>query len=983
LLSRWFFVKYTMSLPELSHVTFGDPRRAERSFLGLHEQMLAAGSTFSPADLTSALVKHLPDAPDPELALAGLLRFTEATLSRAGLFNDLLQHSVLMDMMVRVLGDSAFFTDILVRDPSLFRWLTATGVLNRTDVADDLREDVRHMAEAFPRSERHLDALRRMLRREVLRIGVQDVLGLADLRTVTGELSEVADIMIDAVLGVALKQMKLKYGVVPDETFAVIGLGKLGGQELNYSSDVDLLFVYGADGNTPRLSCSHHEFFVELAERLVQNLTQPSSEGHMYRVDMRLRPEAGAGSLARSLPDYLLYYESRGELWERQMLLKARTVAGSQELGKRFLNALEPFVYPRTFMEHPVESIARIKGRIEANIGDAANVKLMAGGIRDIEFTVQALQLVNGGRNRSIRTGNTLEAIAALRSASLLGEEEARSLADAYVFLRTVEHRLQTMHNTQVHTIPADPPSRSTLARRVGLSGGEKLIKEIDRHRAQVRAVFDSVMRLPENMQRSDVSALLDGLLPEAQARKLLEKYGFREMRQATRDLRVLSGGSGLMNAEDTESRTRSGFRKMAEGVLDSVAATPDPDLTLHSLAIIAEAQAAPTAFHAQLADQRFRKLLIDISSFGVRFARMLAANPPLLDAIASDVSLVTSTTPLSLPSAPTLPQLKQQRELQACLRHLLGFSEYDEMTRDICDIAEFILKTIVEGRNDGPPFAVFAAGKLGTREATIDADLDLLFVAEATRSRDLAAAERRAGQIVAQLTAATPAGRLYETDLRLRPEGRNAPLVVDLKRYRDYLRSRASLWERQMLTRLRYVCGSRQVGDNVTGMMSELVFMPPLPQGWLQAIVEMRRKMEPRTRTRGPEIIDLKRGPGGMADIEFLVQMWLLHRRSDPPQDRTVRALLAAASPGLLTEAEAELAGKAYTIFRRLELLMRVTLEERSAILPEGPRLETLARRFGRKDGRELTAEVVRTMRQVRTGFLAVTDRLMKGEQE
>ncbi len=389
-----------MSLPEFSHLEFADARRAERSLTSLHEQMIASGCGFSPADLTRALATHLEAAPDADLALSGLLRFAEATLSRAGLFNDLLQHPVLLDMLIRILGDSAFFTDILVRDPGLFRWMTASGVLTVPLKKDDIRAEVQRLSEVFPRAERRLDALRRLLRREVLRVGVQDVLNLADLRATTAQLSVLADVVIDAVLGASIGQMHQKYGIIPDEPFAVIGLGKLGGRELNYSSDVDLLFVYGADGTTQGLSCSHHEFFIELAERLVQNLTQSTLEGHMYRVDMRLRPEAGAGALARSLQSYMVYYESRGELWERQMLLKARTVAGSQELGGRFIAALDPFVYPRSFMEHPAESISRIKGRIEATIGDVANVKLMAGGIRDIEFTVQALQLINGGRNR-------------------------------------------------------------------------------------------------------------------------------------------------------------------------------------------------------------------------------------------------------------------------------------------------------------------------------------------------------------------------------------------------------------------------------------------------------------------------------------------------------------------------------------------------------------------------------------------------------
>ena len=972
-----------MSLPEFSHLEFADARRAERSLTALHEQMLASGSGFSPGDLTKALAAHLEVAPDADLALSGLLRFTEATLSRAGLFNDLLQHPVLLDMLVRILGDSAFFTDILVRDPGLFRWLTASGVLSLPLKKDDLRAEVQRLSEVFPRAERRLDALRRLLRREVLRVGVQDVLSLADLRATTAQLSVLADVVIDGVLAVSIGQMHQKYGIVPDEPFAVIGLGKLGGEELNYSSDVDLLFVYGADGTTQGLSCSHHEFFIELAERLVQNLTQSTVEGHMYRVDMRLRPEAGAGALARSLQSYMVYYESRGELWERQMLLKARTVAGSQELGSRFLAALDPFVYPRTFMEHPAEAISRIKGRIEATIGDAANIKLMAGGIRDIEFTVQALQLVNGGRNRTIRTGNTLEALEALREAALLGEVEARSLNEAYVFLRTVEHRLQTMHNTQVHTLPSEERSLRNLARRVGLSQGKELRHVVDRHRKSVRLVFDEVLRVEKNDADGDVSALLDGLLPEESARRLLERYGFRDVRQALRDLRVLSGGSGLMETEETDSRTRSGFRKMAGGILGDVAGTPDADLTLHALAILAGAQSSTAAFHAQLGDLRFRKLIIDISAYGPRCARSLSADPSLLDAFAGDVTTVSAATPLSLPPAASLAQLKRQRELRACLRHLLGFSRFEEMTSELCDLADFILSAVVGASSSSTPLAVFAAGKFGTREATLDADLDLLFVADAPRGRELAVAERRAARIVAALSSVGPEGRLYETDLRLRPEGRSAPLVVDIARYKEYLEKRASLWERQMLTRLRFVCGDRRLGERVLHMVSAYVFTAPLPKGWVRSITDMRRKMETRSRTRGGEIVDIKLGPGGMADIEFLVQVWMLHRRTLPVGSRGVTVLLEAASPDFLTAAEAELGTRAYAMYRRLELLLRVTLEERSSILPAGGRLDTLARRYGMKSGADLTAQVTRTMREVREMFLRVADRCTMGDQE
>jgi len=489
-------------------------------------------------------------------------------------------------------------------------------------------------------------------------------------------------------------------------------------------------------------------------------------------------------------------------------------------------------------------------------------------------------------------------------------------------------------------------------------------------------------MRVEKNAAEGDVSALLDGLLPEDSARQLLERYGFRDMRQAIRDLRVLSGGSGLMDTEGTESRTRSFFRKMAGGILEDVARTPDADLTLHAMAILAGAQSSATAFHAQLGDLRFRKLIIDISAYGPRCVRSLSSDPSMLDAIAGDVTTVSAAAPFALPPAASLAQLKHQRELLACLRHLLGFSRFEEMTSELCDLADFILSAVVSASSSSSPMAVFAAGKFGTREATLDADLDLLFIADAPRSRELAAAERRASRIVAALSTVGPEGRLYEVDLRLRPEGRNAPLVADLARYREYLATRASLWERQMLTRLRFVCGDRNLGARVLQLISAYVFTSPLPPGWVRAITGMRRKMETRSRTRGGEIVDIKLGPGGMADIEFLVQMWMLHRRSPPVGSRAVTPLLTAASPGLLTTGEAALGTRAYAMYRRLELLLRVTLEERSSILPAGGRLDTLARRYGMKSGADLAAEVARTMREVREMFLRVADRFTPGDQ-
>jgi len=962
---------------------FADPRSGERHLRAVHEHFLSSGSRFSLEDFSRVFTTALRASPDPDMALANFLRYLEVTVSPASLLSDLLQYPLLLDVLMTVFGNSRYFSDILVRDPSLFRWLTASAVLHEPVTSRPLAEEIERILGTFVTPERRLDAVRRMFRRELLRIGVQDTLGLADLRSVTGQLSLLADTVIAAAVRVALDQVSEKFHALPRTGFAVIGLGKLGGNELNYSSDVDLLFVYDEEGACPDGGPSFHEFFNALGERIVQHLTHSSKQGHLFRVDMRLRPESGAGPLARSLESYLLYYEARGELWERQMLLKARPVAGDLVLGRQFIASLEPFVYPRSFLEHPAESVARIKARIETSLGDAANVKLMAGGIRDIEFIVQTLQLLNAGKNPSLRSGNTLRGLELLADGGMLVPQEAKELEQAYVFYRTLEHRLQTMHNTQTHTLPKDTRTLGLLARRLGLPSAAVFGEETAKHLRKVRAVFSRVFTVPPNSSAADLEAVIDGVSPEEATQRLLKDYGFSDVRQALKSLRMLALGSTLTGARETDARERSAFRSVALPLFDELSATPDPDLTLHSLTLIAGGQKMPGAFFAELRDQRFRKFILQICSLSPRFSRALAVHPELLEVLAGDIGALEQMTLGGLPAAGDALAFKMQQELRTSIRHLLGFSTFDEMTAELAAIADFIVAGIFDGILPGgarrPRLALFAAGKYGSREATLDADLDLFFVGDVRADAQRAALEARAAEIVRTLSMVSAKGRLYEVDVRLRPEGRNAPLVTDRSAYGKYLRERASLWERQMLTRLRFVCGDPAIGRAVLEEAGRFIRETPLPPDWSTSIVAMRRKMESRTRTRGEAIVDLKLGPGGMADIEFLAQMCVLKPGCIVPSHTKSTALgvLAAAGPAVLTPEELTRLEEAYRMYRRLEWLLRVTLDERGAFLPVGKNLETLARCYGRTGGRDLADLVGRTMREVRAVFLRGAARL------
>ena len=955
---------------------FSDARRASRQINAVHQAFITSGSRFPLTRFSETLDQLLRTSPDPDLSLTTFTRFAEASFSRSTLFNDLLTYPVIAEVFGKLAGSSPYLGDILVREPGLFHWLTTANGLTTPVRREDLRTEVGQLAGTFPKPERRLEALKRLHRREFLRIGARDVLGIDTLTSTTEQLSILADAIVDEVLRLSMVQCEAKVAEPPRVPYAVIGLGKLGGGELNYSSDIDLLCVYdGAMDSEAALSYYHR-----LTEQLVRNLSTATSEGHLYRVDMRLRPESGAGPLARSVTGMLLYYESRGELWERQMLIKARPVAGDLNLGGSFLRNLQPFIYPRTFIGHPADSVARIKARIESSLGSEENIKLMPGGIRDIEFAVQTLQLINGGLRPSVREGNTLRAIARLRNEGLLQDDEAEVLVSGYEFLRRLEHRLQVSMNTQTHALPADDRQLLAIARGMGVGSGRELRGRIARVMGDVRSVYNKVLIIPAGETREGIAALLEGG-SEVSLEKALESSGFRDTRKALRHLQQLTRGSSLTGVQEFDARTRDAFRAAAPPLFREIAATPDPDTTLLGLATLLSSSRQPGQYYALLASKGFRKLLLDICSAGPRFARGLASDPLFLETLAANPSGLVDDADLGGVINADLLTFKKSQELRAGVRYLLGFSSFPQLTVDLSRLADAIVGRVLSEeiralRAGRETLAVLALGKYGTRELGYDADLDLLFVAPEA-SVASGKAERVASAVVRRLTTVGEAGRLYEVDARLRPEGRNAPLVVTPGAYGRYLAGRASLWERQSLTRLRHVAGAEKGGSDTLRRVRSFILSSPLKHGWVEEIVSMRRRMESRTRFRGAGPVDIKLGPGGMVDIEFLAQMVQLRmgKLARPLLGRSTEEVLAAVSPRFLTEEESELLAATYAFCRKVELHLRITLEEHGSLLPDGPGLRTLARCMG--EGEHFAATVKEKMRRTRDLFLTISRRM------
>jgi glutamate-ammonia-ligase adenylyltransferase len=519
---------------------FADAKRADANI----QQM--AGEPRSRALLAGFLgdlLGMIVETAEPDQALTHWERYAEASGNRTPLFDYLRGSPRMLHLLCSIFGNSPYLAQTLIRDPLLVYWLAEEQVLRRRPSRPALAQTLHAMLGHVTATELKLDALRRFKRREMLRIGVRDLLRLSPVPETVGVLSDLATVLIQAALHVVEQDLRLRYGMPmhrdgrgkPAETgFVVMALGKLGGSELNYSSDVDLIYVYeseqGATNPKHGASITNEEYFEYLARALTRALTEPTQEGYVFRVDLRLRAEGSVGRLARSIDDYARYYGTRGEDWERLAMLKAWPVAGSRALGLRFLRMVQPFMYG-TMTSEPeaarksahalradrpdraraiaiVRDVKRIKDLIDERMASRGqqrrNVKLGTGGIREIEFLIQAVQILCGGHLPGIRDRNTLGALARFSRYGLLSRRECAGLTEAYGFLRDVEHKLQMVHDLQTHALPESRDELAGCAVRLGYGGMDRrealgrFKRDYERHTTLVHRLFDGFFGTPE-----------------------------------------------------------------------------------------------------------------------------------------------------------------------------------------------------------------------------------------------------------------------------------------------------------------------------------------------------------------------------------------------------------------------------------------------------------------------------------------------------
>lgn len=833
-------------------------------------------------------------------------------------------------------------------------------------------------------------ALRRYRHAESVRQIACDVAGIDAVQDTVAASAVLADRCCQLALDYAMAVLVARHGQPRSregaaQQLVVFGLGKQGGSELNFSSDIDLVFAYPEGGETDGARALDNEsFFVRLGQLLIRLLGEVTVDGFVYRVDMRLRPFGNSGRLALSFAAMEHYFQREGRDWERYAWIKARPIAGDIEAGEDFLRALRPFIYRRYFDYTAYEGLREMKAMIEAEVQRrelAEHLKLGPGGIREIEFMVQLQQLIRGGREPELRARGLEPALAALRAGGHVEPERADALRAAYRLLRHVENRLQMLREAQAHALPEDPFEQLRLARGLGHADYRALLAELDEKRAWVRMAFEEVFE----GGRSESSTPRAGLLLDYWRQidrdpplELLQQAGFVQAEEAQQ--RLLQFASSSARAQ-LSARARARLDRLVPALLEALPARPHPQKLLERVLHFLNAVLRRSSYLALLDESApARERLLDTFVASTWMAERLSAHPLLLDdlldtrsqgapetqqAIEAELKQSLLEVPLDDPEQllPALNEFRQSVAFRIARATLFGGQPAHESARQLAWLAEVIVGLLLEraeaeviathGRLPDSGVALLGFGSFGAHELGFNSDLDLVFLyrareaAESDGARPLDAAryyQRVVQKLLAWLGTPTTGGRLYEVDLRLRPDGSKGLLISTLASFEAYQRERAWLWEKQALVRARFVCGDARIGAGFETARAQALATPRALSKVLSEVAAMRRRMrEALDRSRAGEF-DLKQGEGGLVDLEFLLQAGVLALGATHPRlvesRESAELIERCAEAGWFDAATARALSAAHT--ELLALGLACTLDGRPRVVPDFKAPET-----------------------------------------
>lgn len=838
---------------------------------------------------------------------ANLFRIISSIYDKVSFFNDALNYSHHLEIICALASNSNYLTDIVVRNPEYLYQLFDDNFLKEKLDYQNCKEELVSGINKFKYLETKLNFIRNFKRRYILRIGTSDILGITSLKTTISELSILANSILSSLFELSIKEVKEKYNISYDlNNYALCSLGKLGGNELNYSSDADFILFYEGNENEilPR---SIEEIFSEAVINFIKYSSEVTEKGFVYRVDFRLRPDGKNSSLCGSINDYLRYYESRGEDWERQMLIKINFCSGDEHLYYRFTNYISRFVYPASFTQSPINQIRKMKENIERRLFTEDNIKLFSGGIRDIEFSVQALQMINGGNNQELRSGNTLDAIKLLSGYKILSLSEAEIYTTAYIFYRRIEHFLQLMNNNQTHLIPTEGDILEKLAGYMGFKDSVEFKNILSDFRKKVRTVFNSI------------------LVESKISKTSFDKIKFIDRKRADKNLLYLQSGSGLLEQKEFDKRTILLFSDIEKSIFNYLRKSNSPDITLENLVRLIKSQNFPSIWYNEFKDNNFLMALLKNLEYNKRGTEYL-----LLNKKAGEL-LLTRKIFNPLDSESIKNQTLEELSFILSFQFTLKLSNFKKISESISAHSIPFLSRFFSNIFNDCDYFVAVLGSTATGSMTFNSDIDLIIVSiNPKKSIEL---NRIISNKIEELKKVVSP---FPVDFRLRPEGKSSQLIWDIENYKKYLKSRARIWEFQALSKIRFVSGNIDLYNNfVNEIIQELINRNK--ENIKREISGMQKKISAESFSNITKSINLKKQNGGFLTLEFYLNYFIM---TDPKLFKRsigknfyyrLKLLKNILDPNIITQLK-----NTFEELKRLEITLQIVLNARNSILPE-----------------------------------------------
>jgi len=961
---------------------------------------------------------RFPDPADPAQAQRGLEQWLES--DDAAPAHALAASPDGRRVLAAIFGNSAFLTHCCLREPAFLGKLLAEG-------PSQLFEPLLTALEAEAGSETDTALLMRHLRvarsRVALLVALADIGGIWELEQVTGALSRFAGIAVNLAARHLLSaaadsgQIVLPEGPEPerDSGLVILGMGKLGAFELNYSSDIDLIILFDPEKIQYRGRDSTQQCFVRLAQNLVRILEQRTGDGYVFRTDLRLRPDPASTPLALSVRAALGYYESTGQNWERAAMIKARPVAGDLAAGQAFLLELQPFLWRRHLDFAAIADIHSIKRQINAHRGGHSiavaghNLKLGRGGIREIEFFAQTQQLIWGGRMPELRLSGTCITLQALRQTHRISADTETELILAYRFLRRAEHRLQMVDDAQTHSLPRDAEGLARIATFLGYESAAAFAAELQHHLSRVEKRYAELFEEAPSLAGPG-NLVFTGTEDDPETLATIQKLGFMEPPMVAATIR--GWHHGRYRAMRSQ-RAREILTEIIPPLLKSFGATANPDFAWRRFdQFLGRLPAGVPLFSLFHADPALLDLVADIMGAAPRLADRLAERPHLLDGVLAEgffgappdrAALAAEFERLAASSRDYADILDLARRFAHDRRFQIGVNllrahiDGETAGEALADLAEVVIAGLLprvtaefarsHGEIPGGSLLVLGLGKLGGREMTVASDLDLILIYDAPPEAESSNGGKKlpvatyyarlCQRLINALTVPTAEGQLYEVDMRLRPSGNAGPIASSLAAFEQYQTASAWTWEHMALTRARPIAGNAALKDRVMAIVTHTLTQVLDPDRLVLDIADMRGKIA--AQHRGTEAFDLKYRPGGLIDAEFITQYLQLRHAAAHPETlhpNTTEALAALAKAGVLApDAAAEIIA-AMRLWRRLQALLKLmiegTLDEKRA--PEALK-SALARAAEAIDFPRLKADISAAAECVHGHFVALIE--------